>query len=69
MPSPVLVSVALIGVKGCKLVSRRVVYMGDWHVAESVLHPYCDSIWNAAGFLRLEHFNTDGKWQGYVGRG
>jgi hypothetical protein len=114
--SPVLVSLALIGVRGCKLLVRRVVYVGDtpsfydnqlsshaidrdslfldglvvenlqalplegysetnlgrvyesWRAAESLLRPYCDSIWNAVGYLRSEYFDPNGKWLGQVYR-
>lgn len=115
--SPILVSLALIGVRGCKLLVRRVVYIGDtpgfydnqlsshaidrdslfldglvvenlqalplegyretnlgriyesWCGVESLLRPYCDSIWNAVGYLRSEYFDPNGKWLGkYIGR-
>ena len=114
--SPVLVSLALLGLKGCKLLTRRVIYVGDtpshydnrlsphpidrdslflsglvvenlqelplegyreintgrdyqsWHAVESLLRPYCDSIWNAVGYPRSEYFDSDGKWLGQVYR-
>lgn len=114
--SPVLVSVALVGVKGCKLMIRRLVYVGDtpgfydyklsshaidrdslfltgliienllelplegfratnagrdpesFYAVQPLLRPYCDSIWNAVGFLRSEYFNNEGRWQGQIAR-
>jgi hypothetical protein len=114
--SPVLVSLALIGVRGCKLLVRRLIYAGDspshydqrlsphaidrnslllnglvvenlqalplegyretnlgkeyesWRAVEALLRPYCDSIWNAAGYLRSEYFDPNGKWLGQVYR-
>ena len=114
--SPVLVSLSLLGVKGCKLQVRRLVYVGDvpshnkfelsphaidrqnlfltglvvenlqelplegyreaqfgkdyqdWRVAQSLLRPYCDSIWNAVGWIESAYFDPDGKWLGEVYR-
>lgn len=115
--SPILVSVSLLGVKGCKLQIRRLFYVGDnpggynyplsphvidrqnlsltglvienlqelplegytegqfgkdyrsWRVAQKLLHPYCDAIWNAVGLLNSEYFDPDEKWLGHVYRG
>jgi hypothetical protein len=114
--SPVLVSLALLGVRGCKLLVRRLVYVGDnpgfydhkpsphpidrdslflnglvvenlqalplegyretntereyesGHAVESLLRPYCDSIWNAVGYSRSEYFDPNDKWVGQVYR-
>jgi hypothetical protein len=114
--SPVLVSLALLGVRGCRLLVRRLVYVGDnpgfydhklsphpidrdslflnglvvenlqalplegyreantgreyesWHAVESLLRPYCDSLWNAVGYSRSEYFDPNGKWLGQVYR-
>lgn len=110
--SPVLVSLALINVKGCKLFLRYVTYVGDqpahyryrlsehaidrprlslsgvvvdnlqelplegdvrgvsqdWLTAQSLVRPYCDAIWNAAGYLRSRYFDKDGRWLAAVGR-
>jgi hypothetical protein len=115
--SPVLVSVSLLGVKGCKLQIRRLFYIGDnpggyqyplsphtvdrqnlfltglvienlqelpiegytegqfgrdyrsWRVAQGLLRPYCDAIWNSVGLLKTEYFDPEGKWLGHVYRG
>ena len=114
--SPVLVSVSLLNVKGCKFLVRSHVYVGDqpshiqyrlsphaidrqnlllaglivenpqefrledyredqdgaeplnWRAVQPLLHPYCDSIWNAVGFPRSQYFDPDGKWVGHVYR-
>jgi hypothetical protein len=115
--SPVLVSVSMLGVRGCKLYVRRLIYMGDapafdenrpsphaidrdsifltglivenlsdlplegfrevslgrqddesFYAVQSLLRPYCDTIWNAVGFLRSEYFNAEGKWRNAIAR-
>lgn len=110
--SPVLVSLYLVNVKGCKLFVRHVTYIDDqpahyryklsehtidrarlslsgiivdnlqelplegevrgvpqdWITAQALMHPYCDSIWNAAGYPRSSYFDTEGKWLGAVDR-
>jgi hypothetical protein len=110
--SPILVSLSLINVKGCKLFLRHVTYVGDqpcqhlyklsahaidrarlslsgivvddlqelplegdvrgepqyWITAQGLMRPYCDSIWNAAGYRRSSYFDEEGKWLGAVDR-
>jgi hypothetical protein len=110
--SPVLVSLALINVKGCRLFLRQVAYVGDqpahthyklsehvidrarltlsgvavdnlqelplegnvgdapqyWFTAQGLMRPYCDSIWNAAGYPRSSYFDKDGRWLGDIRR-
>jgi hypothetical protein len=114
--SPVLVSISLLGVKGCNLSVRALFYVGDspggyrhslsrhridrpnlflsglvienlqelplegfrgpvhdnvpryWEVVQSLLRPYCDSIWNAFGYPRSTYFDPEGKWLGQVSR-
>jgi len=110
--SPILVSLSLINVKGCKLFLRYVTYVGDqpyqnryklsehaidrarlslsgivvddlqelplegdvrgvpqdWITAQGLVRPYCDAIWNAAGYRRSSYFDEEGKWLGAVDR-
>jgi hypothetical protein len=110
--SPILVSLSLVNVKGCKLFLRHVAYVGDqpshnfyklsehaidrarlslsgiviehlqelplegqvgdapqhWVTAQGLMRPYCDSIWNAAGYPRSSYFDKEGKWLGAVYR-
>jgi len=109
--SPVLISVSLLGVMGCKLLLRRTFFVGDnpggtqfilsphpidrqnlfltglvvenlqelplewegnspsgWRTAQSLLRPFCDSIWNAVGYQESYYFDPDGKWLGEVYR-
>lgn len=110
--SPILVSLSLINVKGCKLFLRYFTYVGDqrsnyhyklsehsidrarlslsgivvddlqelplegnvgdapqyWFTAQGLMRPYCDSVWNAAGYPRSSYFDMEGKWLGAVDR-
>jgi hypothetical protein len=110
--SPVLVSLTLVNVKGCKLFLRQIIYVGDqpshnfyklsehaidrarlslsgivvenlqelplegevgdapqhWFTAQGLMRPYCDSIWNAAGYPRSSYFDDEGKWLGDIRR-
>lgn len=114
--SPVSVSVSLLNVKGCRLLVRYPIYVGDqpshigyrlsphaidrqnlllnglvvenlqelplagqredrlgieylsWRTAQPLLRPYCDAIWNAAGYLRSEYFNPEGRWLDHIAR-
>jgi hypothetical protein len=115
--SPILVSVSLINVMGCKLLTRFPFYVGGspggidfrlsshaidrqnlfltglvienlqelllggfretphgreydyWHSVQGLMRPYCDTIWNAAGYRRSEYFSPDGRWLGEIYRG
>ena len=40
----------------------------SWRTVQPLLRPYCDAIWNAAGYLRSEYFDADGKWLGHISR-
>jgi len=40
----------------------------SWRTVQPLLRPYCDTIWNAAGFPRSEYFDPDGKWVGHIYR-
>lgn len=104
--SPVLVSLAIINVKGCKLFLRQRVYVGDhpahinyqlsehtidrarlmlsgvvvdnlqelplegdvrgvpqdYLTAQNLVRPYCDAIWNAAGYPRSRYFDKGDNW-------
>jgi hypothetical protein len=110
--SPILVSLSLVNVKGCRLFLRHVTYVGDqpsqyhyklsehaidrarlslsgvvvenlqelplegnvgdapqnWFTAQGLMRPYCDAIWNAAGYRRSAYFDQEGKWLGTVDR-
>jgi len=39
-----------------------------WRTAQSLLRPFCDSIWNAVGYQESYYFDPDGKWLGEVYR-
>jgi hypothetical protein len=114
--SPVLVSLALLNVRSCKLLLRQLYYVGgnpsgvqyklsehaidrhdlmlsgiiienlqelplegraggtderdykNWRTAQGLMRPYCDSIWNAVGFLRSRYFDSEGRWIGAIGK-
>lgn len=115
--APISVSIALLNVRGCKLLVRYPIHIGgqaadtgyrlsphiidrenllltglvvenlqglslegehedrhggteylSWRTVQPLLRPYCDTIWNAAGFPRSEYFGSDDKWVGHIVR-